>query len=154
MMKRQRGGWEPRPVKQWCADELPTPRAQPLRIADQRAVLCVPVPKQAPKRSEPYRRWVASLPCIHCKREGQSQAAHSDTAKGLSIKADDVTCIPLCADGFARPGCHTLFGSSGMFTQAQRRLLELHYAEKVQAMAKAAGKWPKDWPNQPTKENE
>lgn len=135
-----------RPAREWTADELPTPRAQPLRISDQRAVLCVPLPKSKPKRNEAYRRWVAGLDCAHCKRPGPSQCAHGDAGKGMGIKADDDTCYPACADSPGRQGCHALIGSSGKLTQAQRRLLELMYAEETQAKAKAAGAWPKDWP--------
>ncbi len=79
------------------------PRAG-LRMADGRARLTVQVPKDPPLRSEPYRRYVASLPCAHCGRAGPSQCAHADEGKGLSLKASDRTCFPLCADGPSRRG--------------------------------------------------
>ncbi|WP_258304996.1 hypothetical protein, partial [Escherichia coli] len=41
-----------------------------------------PVAKEAPVRSEPYRRAVASLPCVICGVHGYSQAAHANTGKG------------------------------------------------------------------------
>ena len=43
-----------------------------------------PVTKDAPVRSEAYRRAVASLPCINCGIQGYSQAAHlPPEAKGM-----------------------------------------------------------------------
>ena len=40
------------------------------------------VPKEAPARSESYRRAVAALPCIHCGIAGYSQHAHANAGKG------------------------------------------------------------------------
>lgn len=45
-----------------------------------------PVTKDAPVRSEAYRRAVASLPCINCGVPGHSQCAHSNSGKGAGIK--------------------------------------------------------------------
>lgn len=36
---------------------------------DGRGRLSVPAPKYVPLRSQPYLRWVASLPCKHCQRK-------------------------------------------------------------------------------------
>ena len=134
----------PRPATQYTGSG-PTPRTVPCAIADTKARMVVPLPKAEPYRSEPYRRWVASLPCIHCGREGISQAAHSDTGKGMSIKSCDSTCIPLCADIPGRWGCHQMFGASGDMIQAHRRHLETAYMLAVQKRAKAEGKWPAGW---------
>jgi hypothetical protein len=60
-------------------------------------------------RSENYRRFVASLPCIKCGKEGVSQAAHSNSAafgKGKSLKAHDWAIFPLCSTSFEITGCH------------------------------------------------
>ena len=60
--------------------------------------------KQPTHRSEAWRRAIASLPCICCKVEGQTQAAHPNhIGKALALKADDCWCVPLC---FA---CHREF---------------------------------------------
>jgi hypothetical protein len=68
-------------------------------------------PKTPITRSEPYRRYVVSLPCYRCGIEGYSQAAHADAGKGMGIKTDDLTCFPLCGP---RPpdqiGCHEIVG--------------------------------------------
>lgn len=61
----------------------------------------VAAPKSEPIRSESYRRWVATLPCMACKIEGYSQAAHPCQGRGLGQKASDLDCFPLCC---ARPG--------------------------------------------------
>jgi len=61
-------------------------------------------------RSESYRRLVATMPCIRCKRAGPSQAAHANTApfgKGGQIKANDWAVFPLCADRPGELGCHS-----------------------------------------------
>lgn len=64
------------------------------------AVACVPVPKEPePVRDEDYRRLVAALPCSICGVSGASQAAHSNSGKGLALKTCDLTCFPLCHDG-------------------------------------------------------
>lgn len=125
----------PRPARQWTADELPGARvpAQPLRIPDGKARMVVPLPKDQPYRSEAYRRLVAALPCAHCQRPGPSQCAHGDEGKGMAIKASDLTCFPLCADGPGRRGCHSLIGASGAFTREQRRTLEQTYAAQTRA---------------------
>ena len=134
-----------RQVKQYDGP-TPSPRPVPERIADHRARLVVPLPKQAPARSEPYRRLVAAMPCAHCGRAGPSQCAHDDAGKGMAIKADDRTCWPACADRLGAVGCHTLIGARGMFTQAQRRVLEEGYAATTRAQIKSDGNWPAGWP--------
>ncbi len=93
-----------------------------------------PRPKDAPLRSEAYRRLVAALPCAHCGRPGPSQCAHSDSAgKGMGMKSTDLSCWPACADGPGRVGCHTLIGASGVFTRSQRAELEARYAQQTRA---------------------
>lgn len=135
--------------------ELPA-RAKPsyAPIKDQRAVLrrvdgnarlVVAVPKVKPMRSEPYRRWVASLPCAHCRRIGISQAAHADAGKGMATKSDDRTCFPLCAETPDLPGCHVLYGASGKLGKTARRELEEQHGFNTRALAKETGRWPKWW---------
>lgn len=108
-----------------------------------------PIPKRQYLRSPTYRRWVASLPCAHCKRAGPTQAAHSDTAadgKGLQIKATDAALWPGCADAPGRRGCHTIIGSTGTFKREHAQTLAAGYIAETQALAKATGNWPKGWP--------
>ena len=125
----------PKPAKVY---EVHTPRARECAVYDGKArlTLSLPRPKTEYVRDESYRRWVASLPCAHCGKAGPSQAAHADEGKGMSIKASDDTCYPLCADAPGRRGCHSVIGASGMFTQAQRRALEATYQERTRALWK------------------
>lgn len=50
-------------------------------------------------RSEKLRRAVASLACVHCGRQGATQAAHANLAcfgKGMGHKASDAAIMALC----------------------------------------------------------
>jgi hypothetical protein len=58
-------------------------------------------PRQGPARDEDYRAWIRSLPCCACLAEGRSEAAHTGADGGMSMKASDYSCVPLC------PDCHT-----------------------------------------------
>ena len=69
-------------------------------------------------RSEAWRRAVASLPCVCCKREGQTQAAHPNhRGKGMSIKAPDCWVVPLCVE------CHREFDQGSRWTKTEKREL-------------------------------
>ena len=81
-------------------------------------------PKVPKVRSEPYRRYIASLPCYRCGIHGQSQAAHSDYDKGMAIKTDDRTCYPLCGPSFGNmEGCHHFVGRT--MAREERRAYEI-----------------------------
>lgn len=110
-----------------------TPR--PRKPAEGRAApqTATPRPKAHPWRSEAYRRLVAALPCAHCGMQGHSQAAHADEGKGLSMKACDSTCYPLCGPRLGMPGCHHLIGTSGAFSRMARREIEHRYSEQTRA---------------------
>ena len=106
-----------------------------------------PVTKDAPVRSEAYRRAVASLPCAICKVPGYSQCAHSNSGKGAGIKASDLDSFPLCtvhpgADGRLVQGCHENFDQGALFTKAVRRELEPVWAADTQRRILAMGMWP------------
>ena len=58
-------------------------------------------PRKGPARDEGYKDWVRSLACCACGVQGRSEAAHTGTDGGMSMKASDYSCVPLCAD------CHT-----------------------------------------------
>ena len=111
----------------------------------------VQVPKDAPVRSEAYRRAVASLPCAICGVPEYSQAAHANQGKGMGMKACDMTCFPLCtahpaADGRLVQGCHERFDQGAMFSKAVRRELEPVWAADTQRRLLAMGLWPKGVP--------
>lgn len=146
-------GWERRQVVEaleaHASIEQPQPDPKPAQHRTARIATVnhdtAPVPKNPPHRSETYRRWVASLPCIHCGEEGPSQCAHSDIGKGAGMKASDQSCFPLCADSPDALGCHSLIGASGEMGKEGRRTLEQVYSDSVQRMARATGNWPKEW---------
>ena len=108
----------------------------------------VQVPKDAPVRSEAYRRAVASLPCAYCGIEGYSQHAHENDGKGARLKVDDRRAMPLCCTRPGIEGCHVAFD--------QYRLLpggrDAHHdqgrawAEQTRKQIEAAGHWPKKLP--------
>lgn len=89
-------------------------------------------PKADNFRSEAWRRAVASLPCVVCFREGESQAAHvNHIGKGMGLKAPDCWTFPAC------PECHREFDQGKGYTKEQRRelaerwtLLTLHELAK------------------------
>ena len=57
--------------------------------------------RKGPPRDKAYLGWVREMPCIACGVEDRSEAAHTGTEGGMSQKASDYSCVPLCAD------CHT-----------------------------------------------
>lgn len=61
--------------------------------------------KEKKIRDKAFRKWLSTLPCMKCKIEGYSQAAHFEKG-GMGYKGGDDSCRPLCC---ARPhvdGCH------------------------------------------------
>ena len=58
-------------------------------------------PRKGPARDADYRAWIRTLPCCACGIEGRSEAAHTGNDGGMSMKASDYSCVPLC------PECHT-----------------------------------------------
>jgi hypothetical protein len=53
------------------------------------------IPKVA--RNWKYKAWIRSLPCAVCGST-PSEAAHTGSDGGTSLKASDYSCIPLCRD--------------------------------------------------------
>lgn len=104
------------------------------------------VAKEAPARHEGYRRLVAAMPCCRCGWP-QSQAAHADFGKGLGIKSDDRTCMPLCATAPGRAGCHDIVGASGTMPREERRAFEVVKAAETRESIRRAGQWPADLPH-------
>lgn len=100
-------------------------------------------PKVKPVRSEPYRRYISQLPCFMCGVEGYTQVAHGDQGKGMSIKASDLTCYPLCAPRPGEPGCHYNVGTTGRMGRDERREFEQKGAAWTQEhlIQKSWGDW-------------
>jgi hypothetical protein len=95
-------------------------------------------PKTNMVRSEPYRRYVASLPCFACGREGISQAAHSNSSehgKAKGLKADDRNLFPLCATQPMRVGCHDQHDLLIDMTLEERREREVTYVDRMHEKA-------------------
>ena len=65
--------------------------------------------------SEPWRKAVASLPCVICWREGDTQAAHRNERKGMAIKPDDCFTAALCTS------CHADIDQGSSYTRHDRR---------------------------------
>lgn len=61
-----------------------------------------------PARSQEYRRWIASQPCIICG--GPSECAHVGPVRGLAQKCSDYETVPLCREHHrtGRDSVHTL----------------------------------------------
>lgn len=102
----------------------------------------VPIPKAALVRSEPYRRLIASLPCIACGIEGFTQHAHGNNGKGMALKTCDLFSFPLCADRPGERGCHAKLDQGSLFQKAVRRIVELEWARRTVLFIVGAGRWP------------
>lgn len=96
--------------------------------------------KEPRVRSPAYLRFVASHPCFACGVEGFSQAAHANKGKGLSLKVSDLQTFPLCVPHWGLPGCHFLLDNTVDMTREERRETEARYVERMQAIARAAGR--------------
>jgi hypothetical protein len=105
-----------------------------------------PVTKDAPVRSEAYRRAVASLPCAICGVPGYSQAAHANQGKGMGMKACDLTCFPACGPRPGFQGCHAALDQGALFLKAVRRELEPVWAADTRRKVQELGMWPKNLP--------
>ena len=58
-------------------------------------------PRKGPARDDEYKNWIRTLACCACGHPAPSEAAHTGCDGGMSMKASDYSCVPLCAD------CHT-----------------------------------------------
>ena len=106
-----------------------------------------PVNKDAPVRSEAYRRAVASLPCIACGIQGYSQAAHlPPEAKGM--KQSDLLTFPLCCTRVGIPGCHQDYDQYRLFPREAAMTVGRAWAADTQRRIHAMGIWPKALPLQ------
>jgi len=72
--------------------------------------------RKGPPRDENYKAWIRTFPCCACGAVGRSEAAHTGSDGGMSIKASDYSCVPLCSD------CHTQ--APGAYHRVGRRAFE------------------------------
>ena len=93
------------------------------------------IEKSRPLRSEKHRRLVAYMPCHICGIENQSQAAHANYGKGLSIKACDSQTFPLCYY------CHQWLDRSGELTREARRQREYIAVSSTREKLQIFGQW-------------
>ena len=107
-----------------------------------------PVNKDAPVRSEAYRRAVASLPCAYCGIEGYSQHAHENDGKGARMKVDDRRAMPLCCTRPGIEGCHVAFDQYRLVPGGREAHIALGraLAEQTRNRLNAMGLWPKGLP--------
>lgn len=64
----------------------------------------------------------------------------------MGTKASDLETFPLCCVRPSVLGCHFKHDQCIGMTREVRSALELVYVWKMQASAKAEGRWPKDAP--------
>lgn len=89
-------------------------------------------PKAERWESVPWRRAVASLPCVLCGKPGDTQAAHRNEGKGMGLKTDDSLTAALCTT------CHTEIDQGPHLTREQRReRMDRAILLTVQALARA-----------------
>ena len=85
---------------------------------------------KAPPRDAAYLAWIREMPCIACGTGERSEAAHTGTDGGMSQKASDYSCVPLCA------GCHTQ--AAGAYHRIGKRAFEerhgLSFARTVERL--------------------
>jgi hypothetical protein len=72
--------------------------------------------RKGPPRDDDYKAWIRTLPCCACGVEGRSEAAHTGTDGGMSMKPSDYSCVPLCSD------CHTQ--APGAYHRVGKRAFE------------------------------
>lgn len=108
----------------------------------------VAMPKEAAQESEPYRRLVAAMPCVHCGIQGYSQHAHLNLGKGLALKTDDRTGFPLCCTRPDEEGCHVRFDQYRLFPGGADAHHEAGKAwgAQTRAQIRESGQWPKRLP--------
>lgn len=102
-----------------------------------------PVKKDKPVEDKAYRRLVAARPCMNCRIDGNSQAAHENHGKGMSLKTDDRRTFPLCT--VAGNGCHDAFDQYRLFSgRAAHVAMGATWSKQTREAIRAEGLWPKD----------
>ena len=63
-------------------------------------------------RDEDYKAWIRTLSCVCCGHDAPNEAAHTGCDGGMSMKASDYSCVPLCASCH-RTGVHAYHSADG-----------------------------------------
>lgn len=147
----RRTGWRRRAGVSSATPVAPAPPVSPLaRPANYAPATghATALKKDAPARSEAYRRIVAAMPCIHCGIAGYSQHAHANAGKGLGLKTDDRAGFPLCAPRPGIEGCHARFDQYRLLPGGRDEHAEAgeRWAEWTRAAVIEAGVWPNRLP--------
>lgn len=79
------------------------------------------------QRARTHLKWISTLPCVICHREGRTQAAHvrlsspahGKRSVGIAEKPDDCWVVPLCAE-------HHLLGSEAQHAMAEAAFWAQH----------------------------
>jgi len=72
--------------------------------------------RRGPTRNATYRAWIRTQPCVACGSKRNVEAAHTGSDGGMSQKAGDYSCVPLCWT------CHT--GGRSAYHRIGRRAFE------------------------------
>src|ERR1051325_8768537 len=90
--------------------------------------------RRGPARDTRYRAWIRTLPCAVCGSKWRVEAAHTGSDGGMSQKASDYSCVPLCRY------CHT--GRRGAYHQIGKREFERRYGINLTEFVRALNlKW-------------
>jgi len=93
-------------------------------------------PRKGPARDEEYKAWIRTLSCCACGVDGRSEAAHTGTDGGMSMKASDYSCVLLCPDCHTRgPGAYHRIGK-----RAFERSRRLNFSALVTRLRR---EWPR-----------
>ncbi len=75
-----------------------------------------PTKRRGPPRDATYRAWIRTMACAACGSKRHVEAAHTGLDGGMSQKAGDYSCVPLCWI------CHT--GGKSAYHRIGRRAFE------------------------------
>jgi hypothetical protein len=85
--------------------------------------------RQGPPRDPRYMAWIRTLPCAVCGSRWRVEAAHTGCDGGMSQKASDYSCVPLCRY------CHT--GGRGAYHRIGKLEFERSYGIDLLALVRA-----------------
>jgi putative hemolysin len=129
----KRGGFKAKAPERREAKQVQyVARPREVATAAVQLPMAQPVLKDSRHESEAWRRAVAALPCVLCRREGGTQAAHRNEGKGMALKTDDALTAALCT------ACHSAIDQGKDFTREERRQrLDLAILLTIRALARA-----------------
>lgn len=124
------------------AERSPAKAEQKPEVARPKAVIL-----SSPTYERNARKY---LTCRHCgKKPLFPQFCHRDETKAGTRKTDVregwVGCGPDL--NTSEPGCHWLIGTSGTFSKADRRAMDLQYGKSTRAEMRERRLWPKNLPD-------